>query len=157
MTVRPKGSQPAARPLRLFALLALAIAACGRSERPYVRLLVPEGAVRVPVEIAATPEKRTRGLMWRDSLASDEGMLFVCDDARPRSFWMKNTLIALDIVFIGPDRRVVAIAEHTEPYSTRTIPSGAPARWVLEVNAGFCRTHGVTVGTEVELPAAATR
>ncbi|RMD83201.1 MAG: DUF192 domain-containing protein [Candidatus Dadabacteria bacterium] len=137
--------------------LAVALAACGRTDRPYVRLHASSGPVNVAVEIAATPEKRTRGLMWREKLGADEGMLFVFDDARPRSFWMKNTPLPLDIVFIGPDRRVVAIAEHTEPYSTRAIPSGAPARWVLETNAGFCRKHGVLVGTEVELPPAALR
>ncbi|RMD85696.1 MAG: DUF192 domain-containing protein [Candidatus Dadabacteria bacterium] len=110
------------------------------------------GPVAVRVEVAATPAARARGLMWRKSLPEGSGMLFAFPDAAPRSFWMKNTPISLDIVFIGPDRRVVRIAEHTEPFSTTPIPSRQPATWVLELPAGFCRKHGIVAGTEVEIP-----
>ncbi len=87
-------------------------------------------------------------------MARDAGMLFIFPDEAPRSFWMKNTPLPLDIVFIGADRRIVSIAAGTKPYSTERIPSGAPAMFVLEVNAGFCERHGIEAGQSVRLPEA---
>lgn len=108
--------------------------------------------VPVTVEFALTPASQARGLMWRDELAADRGMLFVFGDSRPRSFWMKNTPLPLDIIYISEDARIVSIAERTTPYSTKSIPSGLPARYVLEVNGGFCEEHGVSAGSQVVLP-----
>ena len=78
--------------------------------------------VPVTVEFALTPASQARGLMWRDELPADHGMLFVFSDSRPRSFWMKNTPLPLDIIYIGEDARIVSIAARTTPYSTRSIP-----------------------------------
>lgn len=108
--------------------------------------------VPVTVEFALTPASQARGLMWRDELPADHGMLFVFSDSRPRSFWMKNTPLPLDIIYIGEDARIVSIAARTTPYSTRSIPSSGPAKYVLEVNGGFCEEHGVTAGSQVVLP-----
>jgi uncharacterized membrane protein (UPF0127 family) len=110
------------------------------------------GPVRVGVELAITDEQVERGLMWRDRLEADRGMLFVFRRQKPRSFWMKNTPLPLDIIYIDRGGTIVSIAENTTPYSTTAIPSGAPAQYVLEVNGGFCRDHGVRAGTRVELP-----
>ena len=93
--------------------------------------------------------------MWRQHLDADAGMLFVFPESSELSFWMKNTPLPLDIIFIGTDGRVVSIAPDTKPYSETSLPSAAPARYVLEVNAGFAREHGVRTGTRIDLPDAA--
>src|SRR5690625_1710902 len=88
------------------------------------------------VELAQTDEQRARGLMFRESLAEDAGMLFLYQRDRPLSMWMKNTLISLDMFFIDRRGRIVRIAERTTPLSERSISSGRPARAVLEVPGG---------------------
>jgi uncharacterized membrane protein (UPF0127 family) len=90
--------------------------------------------------------------MWRDRMDADAGMLFVFPESKPRSFWMKNTPLPLDILFLDPDGVVVAVAEDTKPYSLAPIPSGKAAKFVLEVNAGFARKHGIGAGTRAVLP-----
>jgi uncharacterized membrane protein (UPF0127 family) len=153
---RSRGS--AASPKAIFPLLAATIllaataTACTKPSGPAVVLRPDDDPVRVRIEWAITPSQLSRGLMWRDQLDADAGMLFVFGDNRPRSFWMKNTPISLDIVFIDPAGIVVAIAENTEPYSLASIPSGRPAKFVLEVNAGFTRRNGIVVGTRAVLP-----
>ena len=109
-------------------------------------------AVRLKPELALTREQQARGLMWRTELADDAGMLFVFDRAREQSFWMRNTPLPLDIIYIGADSKVVSVAANTVPYSQISIPSDGPAQYVLEVNAGFAREHGIGPGTRVELP-----
>ena len=90
--------------------------------------------------------------MWRTELDDDAGMLFVFNREHDQSFWMKNTPLPLDIIYIGADSKVVSVAANTVPYSQASIPSDGPAKYVLEVNAGFARKHGVGPGTRVELP-----
>ena len=87
--------------------------------------------------------------MFRESLAPDGGMLFVFDEVRPAAFWMKNTLIPLDMLFIGADGRIVNIAEQTTPLSTESRPSAAPVRAVLEINGGLSRMLGIAPGDHV--------
>jgi uncharacterized membrane protein (UPF0127 family) len=108
--------------------------------------------VQVTVEIVSTPEKLRKGLMWRTELAADHGMLFVFGDDAPRSFWMKNTPLPLDIIFIDSEHRVVSVAANTVPYSLVSVRSAGPARYVLEVNAGFSRRHAIGPGSRVTLP-----
>mgnify|MGYP001628044533 CR=1 FL=1 len=114
-------------------------------------LLAPDDAppVEVRVEVADTPAARQRGLMFRRHMPRDAGMLFVFPHAEPQSFWMRNTFIALDILFIGADRRVVGISEDATPLTDDARAVDAPARYVLEVHAGFARAHGITTGTPV--------
>jgi uncharacterized membrane protein (UPF0127 family) len=138
-------------PIVLAAAAALASAAC-QKRSPEVVLHGEKGPTRVRVELALSGEQRSRGLMWRDQLDADAGMLFVFSHNRELSFWMKNTPLPLDIIYIGADRRVVSVAEKTTPYSLTSIPSRGRAKYVLEVNAGLARAHGVGVGTRVDLP-----
>jgi len=127
---------------------------CTGPHGPVVSLHGSQGEVSVRVEIARTREELSRGLMWRNELDADAGMLFVFGDSAPRTFWMKNTPLRLDIVFIDNDS-VLNVAASTTPYSEAPIRSAGAARYVLEVNAGFAATHGIGPGAKVELPAEA--
>jgi uncharacterized protein len=102
------------------------------------------------VELAANEAERSRGLMFRKELPEGHGMLFDFAQDQPVSFWMHNTYISLDMIFIAGDGRIVRIAENTEPMSDRLIPSGAPVRAVLEVIAGTARKFGIAAGDRVE-------
>jgi uncharacterized membrane protein (UPF0127 family) len=157
--MRWKLGRPGLRGLLVaIAALALAVApsACRSSSEPTVALTGSDGrAIEVGVEIARSPDELRRGLMWRDEMPRYHGMLFVFGDEKERTFWMKNTPIPLDIVYIDSAARIVSIAENTTPYSTAAIPSHGPARYVLEVNGGFCRAHGIAAGSTVTLPASA--
>lgn len=132
----------------VLALLTLAadVAAQG-PRRPTVELRPRGGApVMVTVEVAADPETRQRGLMFRESLAPDAGMLFVFEREAVHSFWMRNTRIPLDMLFIGADGRLRGCVERAEPFTetARSVP--APSLYVLEVNAGFCARHALRPG-----------
>jgi uncharacterized membrane protein (UPF0127 family) len=105
--------------------------------------------VRVRVEIVRTPEQRARGLMFRQKLAELHGMLFLFDRQEVQSFWMENTYIPLDMIFIDEKMRVVGVVENAEPLTTVSRKVNAPSRYVLEVNGGFCRRHGIGKGTSV--------
>jgi hypothetical protein len=98
------------------------------------------------IEIAYDEASITQGLMYRESMADDQGMLFLMGDEQPRSFWMLNTYITLDIIFVGADQRIVKIRENTTPKSTEQVLSIVPAAYVLEVNAGYAKTHGLQEG-----------
>jgi uncharacterized membrane protein (UPF0127 family) len=90
--------------------------------------------------------------MYRTELAEGAGMLFVFDEEAERSFWMSNTPIPLDILYIRSDATIVSIAANTTPYSEKKIPSRGPARYVLEVPAGWSARHGVKPGDRLTLP-----
>lgn len=109
------------------------------------------GPKRFSIEIADSPEKRERGLMFRQSMGDDHGMLFVFPDTGPRAFWMKNTPMPLDLIFIGEDGRVRALM-HGEPFSTDTISPGVPVRFVLELKAGSAQKAGIAVGDRLRHP-----
>lgn len=106
--------------------------------------------VRIDVEVADNRRDIVQGLMYRQSMEDQQGMLFLMDNEEPQSFWMLNTLISLDIVYINGEKEIVSITPDTTPKSTDPIPSGAPAKYVLEVNAGFCQQHNVKVGDQIE-------
>jgi uncharacterized membrane protein (UPF0127 family) len=137
----------------LSLLLLTCTAACTGSRGSVVTLSGAQGNVSVRVEIARTREELSRGLMWRNDLDSDAGMLFVFGEAAPRTFWMKNTPLPLDILFIDDHGEVIDVAAGTTPYSEAPIRSSGPARYVLEVNAGFAARHGIGPGAKVGLPA----
>jgi hypothetical protein len=101
------------------------------------------------VEIAKDAATRAKGLMFRRFMPEDRGMLFEFEKNEPVSFWMKNTYISLDMIFIAPNGEVTRIAAHAEPLSEAIIPSGGPCIAVLEVNAGVAAKIGVTVGDQV--------
>lgn len=101
------------------------------------------------VELAASEAEVRQGLMGRTSLADDAGMLFVFENARERSFWMRDTLIPLDIIFIDEDGRIVRIYENAKPKDETPLPSGAPILGVLEIKAGRVAALGIRVGDTV--------
>ncbi len=104
----------------------------------------------VTVELARHVEERTFGLMYRRELAPEAGMLFLFEENAPRAFWMKNTLIPLDMLFIDDAGRVVGLVERAEPLTTSPRDPGVPSRYVLEVNGGWAARHGVRPGDRIE-------
>ncbi len=114
-------------------------------------VLTPErGApVRVEVELAKSAEERRRGLMYRQNLGPDAGMLFLFEEDEIHSFWMKNTLIPLDMIFIRNDGTVAGVVENAEPKTLSGRSIDVESRHVLEVNGGFARAHGIGAGTRV--------
>lgn len=110
---------------------------------------VGRAPVLVRVELARTPAERQRGLMYRKELAADTGMLFLFEGSQQLTFWMRNTYVALDMIFIESSLRVLGVVENAEPQTdtTRSVPG--LSQYVLEVNAGFSREHGIGPGTKV--------
>lgn len=107
---------------------------------------------RFRVEVAISPQEQAQGLMFRESLAEDAGMLFVNQQERPMAMWMKNTLVPLDMLFFAADGRIVAIAEETVPLSETVISPGQPVKGVLEVPAGTSARLGIAPGDRVLHP-----
>jgi len=133
--------------------LSFLLYACTSSSAPQLVVYSQNGTpIQVSVEIVATPEKRSFGLMYRKDLPESHGMLFLFPREQPLSFWMKNTPLPLDIIFINAAHTIVSIAANTTPFSEEPLPSGPPAQFVLEVNAGFCQRHDITVGSRIEMP-----
>src|SRR2546426_5637244 len=137
------------RVMRVAVAAALALAGC-RDRGPVAVIRGPGGAVEVALEVAATPAERERGLMYRSSLAEGRGMLFVFDQDGNHTFWMRNTLIPLDMLFIARDGMVVGIHANATPLSTASISVGKPSRYVLEVPGGWTARHGIAAGAQVE-------
>jgi uncharacterized membrane protein (UPF0127 family) len=133
-------------------LLAAAAGAGGLLTQP-LEIDTKSGAHDFIVEIARTPDEQGTGLMYRRTLAPNAGMLFVYSDVGPVTMWMKNTLIPLDMVFIGPEGQITHIAERTVPLSHELIGSNGPVRAVLELNAGTASRLGIKVGDRVRHPA----
>jgi hypothetical protein len=104
----------------------------------------------IEIEIAKTDASREKGLMHRKKMDYNQGMLFIFDDERRRNFWMKDTDLALDIVFVNSEKMIIHIAPDCIPYSTETIPSFEYAQYVVEVNAGYCRSKHIEVGGYIE-------
>ena len=125
----------------LCVLMLVACTACASGE-PRVEL----GGTTFKVEIADTAEKQALGLMFRDSMPDDEGMIFIFPNEAPRSFWMKNTRIPLDIMYFDKDLKMVSISADTPPCRVSrcpSYPSTGPAMYVLELNAGKASELGV--------------
>ncbi len=150
------------RPARLAPLpLALALLACAgkapETPRPPAPRVVVETAAggrhAVTVELARTDAEHERGLMYRRELAEDAGMLFVFAEEAPRSFWMRNTLIPLDMLFIDEAGVVAGLVRQAEPLTLTPRGPGPEvrARFVLEVAGGWAERHGVEAGARVRL------
>jgi uncharacterized membrane protein (UPF0127 family) len=106
------------------------------------------------IELADTDNTRALGLMYREQMAVDEGMLFIFPDTDVRAFWMKNTLIPLDILYFDQNRKLVSISKNTPPCKNTTTrcpsyPSAKPAKYVLEINAGLSQQYGYKTGDEL--------
>jgi uncharacterized membrane protein (UPF0127 family) len=102
------------------------------------------------VEVALTPEEHARGLMYRSQLATDAGMIFVFEEPSVQRFWMKNTLIPLDMIFIGKARKIVGIVEDAVPETETERSVGAPSQYVLEIGGGLAARLGIKRGQPVE-------
>jgi uncharacterized membrane protein (UPF0127 family) len=134
--------------LLLFALAVLATPA-GAQNLERVEIVSKTGVHVFDVEMAATPEQRSTGLMHRKELARGRGMLFDFEGDGPIAMWMKNTYVSLDMIFIRSDGTIARIAENTTPLSEQIIPSGAPVKAVLEVVAGTAKRLGIAPGDRV--------
>jgi hypothetical protein len=138
----------------VFILFALLIAA--GPVRPAglqtLEIVSKTGVHTFTVELADNDADREKGLMFRKELPEGSGMLFDFHAEAPVSFWMQNTYIPLDMIFIHSDGRILRIAENTEPLSTKIVPSGGPVRAVLEVIGGTARKMGIAPGDRVASP-----
>jgi|GEM_PF-210074 len=105
---------------------------------------------KIDIEIADIESERTIGLMHRWSMPDTQGMLFIFEGEEPRSFWMHNTLMGLDILYIREDGTIESIAKYCVPKSDKPIPSKGPALYVLELTEGFCDIHAVEVGDKID-------
>jgi uncharacterized membrane protein (UPF0127 family) len=105
--------------------------------------------VSIPVAVSDDPFERSRGLMYRYSMPDTVGMLFIYDRPDYLNFWMKNTHISLDIIFLDPNFKVIDIKQFTTPYSEDMIPSRGIAKYAVEVNAGFVQRIGIEIGDRI--------
>jgi uncharacterized protein len=145
-------------PLLLAALVSLGVVGCGqkqpRSGLPTVRM--PIGSKTFTLEIANTEETMARGLMHRDSMPADHGMIFVFDNEEPRSFWMRNTRIPLNIIYLDTGGKVVSV-KSMKPYDETPVSSDGPARYAIELNMGAATEAGVKKGDVLSIPSEAKR
>lgn len=128
-------------------------AALADCENNRVLLTGDWGSVSFSVEIADDDEERAQGLMFRERLPASSGMLFVYEEPHDLSFWMRNTLIPLDMIFLDTEGRVVRVHENAIPGDETPIRAGAPAVSVLEINGGLARRIGIDADTVAQHPA----
>jgi uncharacterized protein len=128
---------PAAHPVSGLPVVPLTVTSQGKQHR-------------FRVELARSEAEQSKGLMFRTAMGADEGMVFPMNPPRQAAFWMRNTVIPLDIIFIGADRRVLNIAANAVPYDERPLPSFGPAAAVLELNGGRAAQLGIGAGDQVE-------
>lgn len=103
----------------------------------------------VDAAIADDDKERNQGLMDVNDLPKDKGMLFIFEDNKARSFWMANTPLSLDIMFVNEDYEIVRIHQNTKPFSEKSLASEDPAKYVIETNSGFCISHDIQEGMKV--------
>lgn len=131
--------------------VALPLSACSADESK-LSIQSANGEHQFTVEVVDTPEGRAKGLMYRQELADDAGMLFDFKEQRPVSFWMRNTFIPLDMLFIEADGTVLNIHENARPHDTTSIPSAGPVQFVLEIPGGRSVDLGIEAGDQVSHP-----
>jgi len=105
---------------------------------------------KIDIEVAQTPDEEQQGLMFRRSMADSLGMLFIFDVEEQQSFWMKNTYISLDIIYVGANKEIVSIAADCKPLSEESLPSEGPAKFVVEVNGGYAAKQGLKKGDKID-------
>ena len=101
------------------------------------------------IEIADNAIKTEQGLMYRSNMKDDNAMLFIFPDVQPRSFWMRNTRIGLDIIYADAEGKIVSIAKDAKPYDETSRPSNYPAKYVLEINDGLADKYGISAGDRI--------
>ena len=117
--------------------------------KPAVIFHTEVGEMQVAVEVADTPAGRAKGLMYRDSMPADAGMVFIFPKDDDHVFWMKNTHIPLDMIFVTRGLTVAGVVANAEPLTETSRMVGAASRYVIEVNGGWAAAHGVVAGTPV--------
>lgn len=154
------------KPLKFFLLLLVTIimTACKKDKKVIKQtevMFTKEGELTlfktttdstqivIDIEIADTEYETQTGLMYRNSMQNNQGMLFVFDDVSERSFYMKNTKIPLDLIFINGNNTIVGFQKNAKPLDESSLPSNAPAKYVLEVNAGLVDTWKLSVGDSI--------
>ena len=136
--------------LGMFFLLSLWMSLLACRSLPRVIISTQSGKeLALNVEVADTPAKRELGLQYRRELGEEQGMLFLFPFEGVQSFWMKNTPLPLDMIFIGSDLKIVGIIHQAVPFSTTSRSVPAPSRFVLEVQGGLSRQKGIEVGNSV--------
>lgn len=137
---------------KLLKTLALCILLISCSaEKEYNTIITTEqGDVFYNLEMATTPEQQSHGLMGRDSIAENGGMLFVITPIRHVTMWMKNTKIPLDIVYVSPEAKIIKIVENATPMSEEHLSSDGEVRAVIELSGGTVKAHGIKVGDMVK-------
>ncbi|WP_223551681.1 DUF192 domain-containing protein [Aestuariivivens sp. NBU2969] len=105
--------------------------------------------VHLNIEIADTDYDTQTGLMYRNSMADTQAMLFIFENEQPRSFYMKNTRIPLDIIFIGENKKIVSFQKNAQAFDETSLPSNSPAKYVLEVNAGLADKWQLKIGNTI--------
>lgn len=103
----------------------------------------------IAIEVADTPAEQAQGLMYRTSMQEKQGMLFLFNREQPQGFWMKNTHISLDIIYVNSNREIVSIQKYTSPFSEESLPSAEPAQFVVEVIAGFTDKYQLAKGDRI--------
>ena len=135
-------------------LFAVSMAACSHNVSSTNTTREPEvilhGDLHVKVELARTPEQRARGLMFRDHLDPGRGMLFIFEQPEKLKFWMKNTYIPLDMIFMDEHKRVIYVEENAEPHTLMGRGPEELGLYVLEVPGGWARAHGVVPGVDAK-------
>ena len=104
---------------------------------------------KIDIQLAQTDEQRADGLMYRKSMTDGQGMLFIFPDMEERAFWMKNTYISLDIIYIADNMEIVSIQKYATPLSEQSLPSYKKAKYALEVNGGFCDKYHIGYGDKI--------
>jgi uncharacterized protein len=140
----------AARAFLFLTLLTVVLQTTACQAQPKVTIATKEGReLTFQVEVADTSTKRELGLQYRRELAADRGMIFLFPTESEHAFWMKNTPIPLDMIFINSDGKIVGIVEQAVPFSldSRSVP--ATSRFVLEINGGLSKRHGIKIGDSI--------
>lgn len=138
--------------LRLVAII-LFLASCeGIRTQNLPRETLKVGGIEVSAEIARTPEERSRGLMYRTNLKDDEGMLFIFENVEYHSFWMKNTLIPLDVAFFDEQGFLIELHTMSVDDGEKTYVSSEVSKYALEMNAGWFEKHGLKKYARLKLP-----
>ena len=141
--------------IALFLLASGAFSACDAKREEISIVIRNEDGSSTPAitaEVSNSREETSLGLMYRKEMAEDRGMLFVFPNDAPRSFWMKNTYLELDMIFVNSERQVVSVVERATPHTETPRKSLAPARYVLEVGGGLASKWGIKPGSKLEVP-----
>ena len=122
----------------------------GQGELLFIGQSASDTLAVIEIEIADDDLKRARGLMYRKSIPEMGGMLFIHETEQIQSFWMKNTYIPLDIIFVNSEKIIVTIHPNTRPLKEWSYASTQPSQYVVEVNAGFCNRHHISTGDRID-------